>query len=84
MDITKISLDQSADAFWIPVDHIPPKGIGGGEQRHFSTLTNAVLFIMKDLPPRDRGTAWITLYDGSLTIEKIEELHKRITGLAAP
>jgi hypothetical protein len=46
MDITKISLNQSADALWIPVDHIPPKGIGGGEQRHFSTLTDAVLFIM--------------------------------------
>lgn len=74
----EIKLDQSADVLWIPVDRIRPKDIGGGEQRHFSLLSDAIKFVMDDLLPRDRATAWITLNDGSLKIEEIERIYRQM------
>jgi hypothetical protein len=74
----EIDLDQSADVLWIPVDLLPTAGISGGEQRHFSTLRDAIVFTMENLPASDSATAWITLRDGSLDIEQIERLYQRL------
>jgi hypothetical protein len=75
-----INLDQSADVFWLPLGGAErPKGlIGCGEQRHFPSLRDAIVFTMDTLPPRERATAWISLLTGPLKIEEIEVLHRRL------
>jgi hypothetical protein len=74
-----INPEQSADVFWLPRGGQPPKGlIGSGEQRHFHRLRDAIVFTMETLPPRDRATAWISLFAGSLKIEEIETLYRGI------
>jgi hypothetical protein len=77
----EINLDQSAEVFWLPLGGKPPKGmIGGAEQRHFSSLRDAIVFTMETLPPRDRATSWISLFARSLKIEEIETLYHGIKG----
>ena len=63
-------LEQPADVIWIPVDLMPPQELGGGNRLHFTTLREAVWFVMEDLPPRDRATAQISFRDGSLQIDR--------------
>jgi hypothetical protein len=76
-----IDLNQSADVLWLPINSgAPPEGIIGGEQRHFPSLREAILFIMETLPLESRATARITLSAGSLTIEEIELLYQAIGG----
>jgi hypothetical protein len=58
-----IDLTQSADVLWISVDKIPPHGIGGGQKRHFTTLRDALIFIMVELTGSRQGdsvdnTSW--------------------------
>jgi hypothetical protein len=79
MPANDINLEQSADVFWLPLGGQPPKGlIGSGEQKHFSRLREAIVFTMETLPPRDRATAWISLFSGSLKIEEIETSYRGI------
>jgi hypothetical protein len=52
--------------------------LGGGAQRHFSTLRAAVSFVMEDLPPRDRSAASIMLRDGPIEFDQIEQLYHAI------
>jgi hypothetical protein len=75
----EINLEQSADVFWLPLGVEPPKGLfGSGEQRHFPRLREAIVFTMENLPPRDRATAWISMFVGSLKIEEIETFYRGI------
>jgi hypothetical protein len=71
-------LEQSANVHWIPVDLMPPQEIGGGQERHFATLREALWFVMEDLPPRDRVGAHITSGDRSLDIEDIGSLFEQL------
>ena len=70
--------EQSANVHWIPVDLMPPQEIGGGQERHFATLREALWFVMEDLPPRDRVGAHITSGDRSLDIEEIGSLFEQL------
>ena len=74
------NLDQSAVVFWLPLGGAErPKGlIGCGERRHFPSQRDAIVFAMDTLPPRERATAWISLFSGSLKMEEIEALHLRL------
>jgi hypothetical protein len=79
MPVNDIDLEQSADVLWVPLDGQPPTGlIGSGERKHFSRLRDAIVFTMETLPLGDRATAWISLSAGSLKIEGIEALHRRL------
>ena len=71
-------LDEPAEVTWIPVDLMPPEELGGGPQRHFSTLRAAVSFVMQDLPPRDRRAASIMLRDGPIELDQIEKLYRAL------
>jgi hypothetical protein len=73
-----IDLDQTVEVLWLLVNTVPQSGILGGEQKHFDRLRDAILFVMEELPPKERATAWILLNDGSLQIEHIERLHREI------
>lgn len=75
MATENIDLNQSAVVLWLPVNEVPIRGIIGGEQKQFSSLRDAILFVMETLPLRDRATAWITLHAGSLQIDMIQKLY---------
>ena len=44
----------------------------------FGELRSAVLFVMDELPPEDRGAAMIQTDQGMISIEEIEKLYKKI------
>ena len=73
-----VDLTQPADALWIPIPPVVDGRISGGEKKHFAELRDAIVFIMENLEPRLRGTAWITTAGGSFTIEEITELHQKL------
>jgi hypothetical protein len=77
---TERDLEQRADVYWFPADHIPACGAAyGGERKMFATLREAVLFVMTELPEGDRDTAWIgTDYD-HIEIEEIRRIFLTIT-----
>jgi hypothetical protein len=58
--------------------HIPSTQIGGGQSKIFDELRSAVLFVMDELLPEDRGTAMIQTDQGMVSIEEIEKLYKKI------
>ena len=76
--MAKWDLDQAATALWIPVAELPPDQIGGGQSKMFDELRSAVLFVMDELLPEDRGTAMIQSDQGTVSIEEIEKLYKKI------
>src|SRR5665647_2576850 len=57
--MTKWNLDQAATTIWIPVAELAPHQISGAQNRIFGELRSAVLFVMDELPPGDRGVAMI-------------------------
>jgi hypothetical protein len=71
-----IDLDQAVDVLWLLVNSVPQSGIIGDEQKHFARLRDAILFVMEELPPKEKATAWILLNDGSLQIEQIKRLYR--------
>jgi hypothetical protein len=71
-------LEQPVAVHWVPVDLVPPQEIGGGNERRFATLREAIWFIMEDLPPRDRANAQIAAREGALHIEQIEILFEEM------
>ena len=75
--MTEWDLDQAATALWIPVAELPPDKIGGGQSKMFDELRSAVLFVMDELLPEDRGTAMIQTDQGMVSIEEIEKLYKK-------
>jgi hypothetical protein len=76
--MAKWDLDQAATALWIPVAELPPDQIGGGQSKMFDELGSAVLFVMDELLPEDRGTAMIQTDQGMVPIEEIKKLYKKI------
>jgi hypothetical protein len=76
--MTKWNLDQAATALWIPVAELAPNQISGAQNRIFGGLRSAVLFVMDELPPEDRGAAMIQTDQGMISIEEIEKLYKKI------
>jgi hypothetical protein len=74
--MASIELNQPANALWIPAGGLAPPGqIGGGQTRSFESVSNAIRFIMEELSPDDRSTAWITTDHGSLTLQEIQALY---------
>jgi hypothetical protein len=61
-----IRLDQPADALWIA---------GGGERQSFDSVRDAVRFVMDQLAPAERASAWIRTHDGFLDARQIEQLY---------
>jgi len=76
--MTKWNLDQAATTIWIPVAELAPNQISGAQNRIFGELRSAVLFVMDELPPGDRGVAMIQTDQGMVLIEEIEKLYKKI------
>ena len=76
--MTKWNLDQAATALWIPIAELAPNQIAGGQNRIFGELRNAVVFVMDELLPEDRGAAMIQTEQGMVSIEEIEKLYKKI------
>ena len=76
--MTEWDLDQAATALWIPIAELPPNQIAGGQSKIFDELRGAVLFVMDELPPEDRGAAMIQTDQGMVSIEEIEKLYKKI------
>ena len=76
--MTKWDLDQAATALWIPIAELAPNQIAGGQNRMFGELRSAVLFVMDELLPEDRGTVMIQTDQGMVSIEEIEKLYKKI------
>jgi hypothetical protein len=75
--MTSIDLNQPANALWIPAGGVAPSGqIGGGQSRSFESVSNAVKFVMEELSPADRSTAWLTTDQGSLTLSEIQALYE--------
>jgi hypothetical protein len=77
--MTKWILDQAATVIWMPVAELAPSQISGGQNRMFSELRNAVLFVMEELPPDDRGVAMIQTDQGMVSINDIEKLYRQIS-----
>ena len=75
--MAKWDLDQAATALSIPVAELPPDQIGGGQSKMLITRS-AVLFVMDELLPEDRGTAMIQTDQGMVSIEEIQKLRKKI------
>ena len=63
-----IKLDQPADAFWIA---------GDVHRRSFTSVTDAVRFVMEELAEPHRTSAWIFIADRSLTTELIGQLYTK-------
>jgi hypothetical protein len=61
-----------------PVAELAPNQISGAQNRIFGELRSAVLFVMDELPPGDRGVAMIQTDQGMVLIEEIEKLYKKI------
>ena len=61
-----------------PVAELAPNQISGAQNRIFGELRSAVLFVMDELPPGDRGVAMIQTDQGMISIEEIEKLYKKI------
>ena len=76
--MAKWDLDQAATALWIPIAELAPNQIAGGQNRIFGELRNAVVFVMDELLPEDRGAAMIQTEQGMVSIEEIERLYKKI------
>jgi hypothetical protein len=76
--MTKWNLDQAATALWIPVAELAPNQISGAQNRIFSDLRSAVLFVIDELPAVDRGVAMIQTDKGMVSIEEIEKIYKKI------
>jgi hypothetical protein len=76
--MAKWDLTQAATALWIPVAELPPDQIGGSQNKMFDELRSAVLFVMDELLPEDRGTAMIQTDQGMVSIREIEKLYKNI------
>lgn len=71
-------LDQAATALWIPIAELPPNQIAGGQSKLFDELRSAVLFVMDELPPEDRGAAMIQTDQGMVSIKEIKKLYQKI------
>jgi hypothetical protein len=76
--MTKWDLDQAATALWIPIAELPPNQIAGGQSKIFDELRSAVLFVMDELPPEDRGAAMIQTDQGMVSIKETKKLYEKI------
>jgi hypothetical protein len=75
-----LDLDQPADVIWVPADQVPETGASSPpNQRHFSSLRQAICFAMEELSIADRANLWITTAGRNLTIEQIEQLHRSLS-----
>jgi hypothetical protein len=61
-----------------PVAELAPNQISGAQNRIYGELRSAILFVMDELPPGDRGVAMIQTDQGMVLIEEIEKLYKKI------
>jgi hypothetical protein len=74
--LEKIDLKASAIVHWRnPLPHEPNKG---DRTRHFTSISNAVRFVMEDLTDFPQSTAWIETDAGDLTYEEIRLLHAKL------
>jgi hypothetical protein len=76
----KRNLDQPATAMWIPTADLRPQAgarFRSGERR-FDTTRQAIIFIMRELSPSYRGTAWIATDSGDIQIDEIEQLYRQV------
>ena len=76
--MTEWDLDQAATALWIPIAELPPNQIAGGQSKLFDELRSAVLFVMDELPPEDRGAAMIQTDQGMVSIKENNKLYEKI------
>ena len=76
--MTKWDLDQAATALWIPIAELPPNQIAGGQSKIFDELRSAVLFVVDELPPEDRGAAMIQTDQGMVSIKETKKLYEKI------
>ena len=76
--MTEWDLDQAATALWIPIAELPLNQIAGGQSKIFDEIRSAVLFVIDELPPEDRGAAMIQTDQGMVSIKEIEKLYKKI------
>ncbi len=78
--MTQRNLDRPATAMWIPTADVRPQAgarFGSGEKR-FDTTRQAIIFIMRELRPTYRGTAWIATDSGDIQIDEIEQLYRQV------
>jgi hypothetical protein len=76
MKLEKLDLTIPAIVHWRnPLPHEPNKG---DRKRRFTSIVNAVRFVMEDLTDFPQSTAWITTDSGDLTYEEIRLLHAKL------
>lgn len=74
-DVSRFDLNQLANVHWYPA---PPSRDGPsieGALRRFGTLTDAVRFVMEELPFYGKRTAWITTDSQTIENASIKELY---------
>jgi hypothetical protein len=76
--MSDLDLGQHARVIWLSIG---PTGPGERKAQEFSTLMQAVNFVMEDLQEAERATAVIAIEQtpGKLPLERIEEIHATLT-----
>jgi hypothetical protein len=77
--MTEWDLDQAATALWIPIAELPLNQIAGGQSKIFDELRGAVLFVMDELPPEDRGAAMIQTDQGWFRLKKSRNYTRKLS-----
>ncbi|MFZ1991010.1 MAG: hypothetical protein WAW96_14705 [Alphaproteobacteria bacterium] len=75
--MTNHSLSQPADVHWI-LQTPAPNTITRGDQRSFGELNKALRFVMEELEPNMRQTAWIATDGPAINLQEIEALYRTL------
>jgi hypothetical protein len=76
VELDKIDLTAPAVVYWRnPSPHQPNKG---ERERRFTSISNAIRFVMEDLSDFPQSTAWISTDSGDLTYQEIRLLHAKL------
>jgi hypothetical protein len=72
--MSDLDLGQHARVIWLAIE---PTGPGERKAQEFSSLMQAVTFVMEDLREAERATVVIAIEQmpGTLALERIEEIH---------
>ena len=79
-ELANVDLSQPASVHWR--NPAPGRGAAFSRlERRFTSLKNAVRFVMEDLTEFPQSTAWITMAADRLTFTEIMALYARLRGL---
>jgi hypothetical protein len=77
-DVSRCDLNQLANVHWYPAPRSRDGPSIEGALRRFGTLTDAVRFVMEELPFYAKQTAWITTDSGIIENAAIMKLYSKM------